>query len=83
MATNRIFVELEALLDTRFALFKSLDPLAAEVWLNESYRLRYSDEFWNISQIVSKEQVEEAWAKRDMTILRGWIITCNDHQDRE
>lgn len=75
MATNRIFVELEALLDTRFSLFKSLDPLAAEVWLAESYRMRYSDEFWKISQILTKEQVEEAWAKRDMRILRGSMRT--------
>lgn len=75
MAKNSIYVEIDALLDTRLALFLDLDQVAARSWLETSYRMRYSDEFWKISQVVTKEEVQKAWSKRDVTLLRKAIRT--------
>lgn len=75
MAVNKIYVELDALLDTRLEVFRRLDPIAADAWLSGSYRMRYSDEFWKISQVCTQEQVEEAWKNRKVDVLRTSIRT--------
>ena len=75
MAKNSIYVEADVFFDTRLALFLDLDQVAAKAWLDTTYKMRYSDEFEKISRVVTKEEVQEAWKKRDVTLLRKAIRT--------
>lgn len=75
MPANRIFVDIDVLLDTRIALFRRHDHQRAAIWLANGYRARYSDEFWKVSPAVSKEAIQDDWANRDVSLLRESIKT--------
>lgn len=75
MPANRIFVDIDTILDTRMALFRRHDYKRAAIWLANGYRARYSDEFWKVSPDVSKEALQDDWANRDVSLLRESVKT--------
>lgn len=75
-AVNRMLVELDALVDTRYALFRRLDPEAASRMLRSGrYHARFTDHFWNESDKFTREDWEREWAKRDVSLLKESFLT--------
>lgn len=75
-AVNRMLVELDALVDTRYALFRRFDPEAAARMLRSGrYHARFADHFWKESDKFTKEDWDREWAKRDVSLLRESIMT--------
>lgn len=75
-ATNRMLVELDALVDTRYALFRRFDPVAAGKMLRSgSYQARFADHFWEHSDLFTKEDWEKAWKERDISLLKESFLT--------
>lgn len=70
-----VYVELDAILDTRLAVISSIDQDAAVKLLrSEEYYTRAIDDFSKLVEI-SKEQFEEAYLKRDKEILKQSRLT--------
>lgn len=73
--TNSVFVELDAILDTRLAVVSSLNPEAgAKLAGSLAYYRRRSDDFSSITGIPH-EEYKEAYAKRTSDILRSSVMT--------
>ncbi len=66
---QKILIELDALLDTRIAVVSQLSPEAAIDLLNSDYRVRPSDEIGLFTDHITTEQFQEAYKKRDATVL--------------
>lgn len=70
-----IYVQLDALLDTRLAVISKLNPEAAVKLLTEdAYYLRQIDDFEELTGIT-RSAFQEAYAKRDVEILQNSRIT--------
>ena len=69
MNTQRILVQLDALLDTRLATVSRIDQDAAVKLLeSEAYYIRFNDDFEALTGIT-REQFRDAYAKRDVDTL--------------
>jgi len=69
---ERIYIDLDSLLDTRLSTIASIDPeLAEELSVSESYKKRTSDTFGKIPNDVFKE----AYSNRDEVILSNSMMT--------
>lgn len=75
MAKNSIYLELDALFDTRYAMFFRFDSEAAIEFMKGGFRTRLSDEFWRVSTKFTQEEWVEAWKKRDISLLQESPIT--------
>lgn len=75
MAINRIYIDLDSLMDSTFALCKRLDPEAAVAWLRDGYRNRRSNEFWLRSALVDETTFRDAWANRKTSLLKESLYT--------
>lgn len=75
MAKNSIYLDLDALFDTRFSLLHRFDEETAVQFLSSGYRDRITDEFWRVSKKFTEADWVDAWAKRDWTLLPGAPIT--------
>lgn len=73
--SNKVYVELDALLDTRLAVMNSIDPQAAVAMVRaEEYYTRLSDDFSKLTG-VAHETYQAAWESRDEEALRHSIKT--------
>lgn len=80
---HQLLIELDALLDTRIATVRRIDPTVAEQLLeNPNYRNRVSDELNYIDSRIDLLSYNTAYIKRDMetldyskaTLLVGYIV---------
>lgn len=75
-AVNHMLVELDALVDTRYALFRRLDSEAAASMLRSGrYHKRFTDHFWEESDKFTQEDWEREWAARDISLLKESYLT--------
>jgi hypothetical protein len=73
---TRIYVELDALLDSRIAVISSLDQRAAARLFNDPrYLNRASDDMGRIAKSFTNEAYQAAYAKRDVDILVNSRLT--------
>lgn len=66
---QKILIELDALLDTRIATVSRLNPEAALELLSSEYRERPCDDLGRLTKLITTEQYEEAYRKRDRETL--------------
>lgn len=73
--TTTVYVELDALLDTRLAVVHQISADAAvELVKNDAYYKRTRDDFSGLTGI-SHEEYRKAWEARDVSALRNAILT--------
>ena len=76
MPANRVLVDLDSFLDANAALCRRFDAAGfADYVRNGKYRERYSNEFWKVSSLCTKEDFLSAWEKRGTELLRESIHT--------
>jgi len=75
MAINRIYVDIDSLMDANFALCRRFDREAAAEWLRTTYRNRRSNEFWLRTDRVDEATFRDAWANRKVSLLRDSLHT--------
>lgn len=68
----RIFVSLDALLDTRLAILFNKDPVNTRKLLEDGYKTRRRDEF---PSVLSQAEFSDLWNKRDTFVLKDAIMT--------
>lgn len=76
MSRQRIYVELDAILDTRLSTLSSIDPsLYSKLIKNEDYHHRRSDIWKDIGLDIDQEEYDKRYANRGGDILKDSVIT--------